>query len=45
MNMDWLPWVIRAILIVVGIIAAIIVCVKWTPSMQHHYVATLFNPF
>ena len=34
MNMDWLPWVIRAVLIVVGIILAIII---WKGKKEGRY--------
>ena len=34
MNMDWIPWVIRAVLIVVGIILAIII---WKGKKEGRY--------
>ncbi len=42
MNMDWVPWVIRAVLIVVGIILAIII---WKGKKEGRYQGYSFRFF
>jgi len=42
MNMDWVPWVIRAVLIIVGIIVAIMV---WKGKKEGRYQRYYFRFF